>query len=561
MTDLEHDLASAADRVNVGPGDLEMVIARGRHRRARKQRVMSGVTALALVAGVAAMMNLRDDGATPVATQPALNKGDAGLHWEVQSTGSGLGMAGPGVNGAGPYYALSTAAGQTDVNKSRPSRVVWRSDDGIEWTAASTLGNDLFLTDLSPNDGRVYAVGTAPAQAGVKRRGDLVAGWSDDGGKTFTKKTLPIDWAAMEARSTSVSLLDMQVASTNKGTVVTAIVQAALDVPHLLPSGVTAPDGWATTATGVDVLGPAKSSGYCPPGTTNDKSALETSAAGARKVQSANDRENNLPRSREVEPGWCFNTDGSQDGVSVSPQEMRGVVDSFTWSDLGVSGDTQLAASKHVFGFFAPAGSTEFSRVDLGSARSDAAFLDADDAGFNLFAGGITYGSSPAGSTDLHSVDGKTWTSVAGPSDLNWISAAGTVNGTRTVIGDSSTGAVLARADGNGGWIETPLSSIVEANGKPVHTLSAGVGGLGVVVALMPESDERDASVPTTLLAYSRDGVTWESHPVEDIAHKTVGMALRVVVTGQRAVVAFSGGSAPDGGAPKPQTILVATPA
>lgn len=559
MTDLEHDLASAADRLHLDHGDLEMVIARGRARRARKTRVMSGVTALALVAGAATMMSLRDGGNTPVNTQPALSQGDAGLHWEVQSTADGLGMSGPGVNGSGPYYALSTAAGTADVNKPRPSRVVWRSDDGIEWTAASTLGKDLYLSDLSPSDGRVYAVGTAPAQAGTKRRGDLVAGWSDDGGKTFNKKALPIDWAAMESKSTSVSLLDTQVASTGKGTVVVANVQAALDVPHLLPSGVTAPDGWATTATGVDILGPEKNgSDYCPPGTTNDKAELE-GANNAKRAGMISDRNADLPKQREVEPGWCFNKDNPDSGgQSVSPQEMRGVVRSLTWSDLGVSGDTEAAASKHVFGFFAPAGSTEFERVDLGNARTDSVFLDADDAGFNVFASGITYGSSPAGSTDLHSVDGKNWTSVAGPSDLSWISAAGTVEGTRTVIGDSSTGAVLARSNGSGGWVVTPLSSVVESNGKAVHALSAGVGGLGIVVALMPETDN---AVPPTILAFSRDGVTWENHPAEELADKTVGVPLRIVVSGQRAVVAFSGGSAKEGEAPKPQTILVATPA
>jgi hypothetical protein len=67
--------------------------------------------------------------------------------------------------------------------------------------------------------------------------------------------------------------------------------------------------------------------------------------------------------------------------------------------------------------------------------------------------------------------------------------------------------------------------------------------------------------MPPTLLAYSRDGVTWENHPVEELAGHKVGVPLRVIVSGARAVVALSGGSSEDGKATKPQTILVATPA
>jgi hypothetical protein len=327
---------------------------------------------------------------------------------------------------------------------------------------------------------------------------------------------------------------------------------------------VTAPDGWATTATGVDDLGPAKDQTPCPDGYTTDKSALEANGESSRsaKVADSRDRERDLPRQREVEPGWCFAADGSDSGVSVTPQEMRGIVRSVTWDELGVNGDARLAASKHLFGFFAAANSTDFERVDLGGARSDMAYLDADDDGFNVFASGITYGSSPAGSVDLHSVDGKTWTSADGPADLNWISAAGTVNGVRTVVGDNSTGAVVARADGNGGWVVTPLAGVVDSNGRPVHTMAAGVGGLGVIVALYPEYDEKDGvNLPPTLLAFSRDGVTWENHPVEQLAGHKVGVPLRVIVSGTRAVVALSGGSSADGTEPKPQTILVATPA
>ena len=556
MTDLEHDLAAAASRLSVGSGDLDTVMSLGRRRRSRRQRVLGGVTAVALVAGLAAVVQRDDTTPTPVATMPALSRGDADLQWEVLSSTAGLGMSGSDVNGLGPFYAMSTAPGQTDVGKAHASRVLWRSDDGVEWSAATTLGNDLFLSDLAPADGRVYAVGTAPAQAGVKRRGDLVAGWSDDGGKHFSKTALPVDWARIEASSTTTELLSTQIASSDKGTVVTASVRAALDVPRLLPGGATAPDGWATTATGVDVLGPKKDNLNCPAGTKSARDAKMADAGrGPNPVQNID--ADTRPKSREIEPEWCVSDNGSGEGVPVSPQEMRGVVRSYSFDELGVAGDLLSAATHQVFAFFAPNGSADFTRVDLGGVRADNAFLDADSSGFHLFVSGN--GNATVATTDLRSDDGQAWTSLAGPGEMQWVSAAGTVAGHRIVIGDGANGTLVARADGNGSWVVTPLSSVIdpaESAGRAVHSFSAGIGPLGIVIAASPESDKGDAQ---TLLVFSRDGNTWEDHPVQQIAGRPVGVPLRIFVSGTRAVVALSGGSTNEGQPPKPQTILVGT--
>jgi len=567
MTDLEHELAAAANSIPMSLGDVDKVTALGRRRRARRRGALSGVTALALVASIATLANVNHDAPTNVATFGAVTRGDVDLEWEVLSTSDGLGMSGSDVNGAGPFYALSTAAGRADVGKNRPSRVLWRSDDGVSWTAATTLGNDLFLSDLAPADGRVYAVGTAPAQAGVKRRGDLVAGWSDNGGKTFSKTTLPIDWAGIESGSATTQLLGTQIASSDKGTIVTATVHAALDVPRLLPQGAAAPDGWATTATGVDVLGPEKDKLECPAGTTPARDAKMVEARGTNRaggigpVEQADTR----PKAREVDPEWCVTDDDKRESVMVTPQEQRGVVRSFTWSELGVTGDLLDAATRQLFGFFAPKDTTDFTRVDLGAVRADTAYVDADEDGFHIFASSNVAGSNTADTVDLSSEDGRIWTSIAGPREMQWVSAAGTVAGRRIVIGDSATGTLVARADGAGGWAVTPLSSVIDpalSGGRPVHSFSAGIGALGVVVAATPTVDDANQSaVAPTLLVFSRDGSTWEDQSVEQIAGRAVGVPLRIFVSGQRAVVSLSGGSTREGEAPKPQTILVGTPA
>ena len=95
-----------------------------------------------------------------------------------------------------------------------------------------------------------------------------------------------------------------------------------------------------------------------------------------------------------------------------------------------------------------------------------------------------------------------------------------------------------------------------------MHSFAAGIGPLGVVVAATPEYDDANQSkAPSTLLVFSRDGATWEDESIETIAGHAVGVPLRIFVSGQRAVVSLSGGSARDGEPPKPQTILVGTPA
>src|SRR5205085_11807601 len=119
------------------------------------------------------------------------------------------------------------------------------------------------------------------------------------------------------------------------------------------------------------------------------------------------------------------------------------------------------AASQQVFAFFVAPRSTDFARVDVGAARTEMAFLDADDDGFHLFTTRVAAGNDPLTTTDLRSVDGRSWTSTDGPSELRSVEAAGTVGGTRVVVGEGASGSVVARNDGAGGWVVSPLSSLV----------------------------------------------------------------------------------------------------
>ncbi|MGH9154889.1 MAG: hypothetical protein ACRD1K_03345 [Acidimicrobiales bacterium] len=105
---------------------------------------------------------------------------------------------------------------------------------------------------------RLYAVGTGQATAAVGGRpvSDLLVGWSDDAGRSFQRSRLPVDLAAVAARTTRFSVGESEVAAGPTGTVVVARLYAQLNLNGLLPAGATAPNGWATSATGVDLLGP-----------------------------------------------------------------------------------------------------------------------------------------------------------------------------------------------------------------------------------------------------------------------------------------------------------------
>src|SRR5262249_22144267 len=117
---------------------------------------------------------------------------DAGVRWTRVEPQNGIGSA-LALTGSGPVFALSTAPGQAPASGRTP-QVIWRSGDGVEWTSAATLSGDSYITDLAASGDRVYAVGTAPGTSAVGTRlPDIVAGWSDDGAKTFHNARLPLD--------------------------------------------------------------------------------------------------------------------------------------------------------------------------------------------------------------------------------------------------------------------------------------------------------------------------------------------------------------------------------
>lgn len=532
---LDLDLERAARAYAVPAGDVDAVVRRAARRQSRRHRAVVGLSVVALVAATTAGVELlADDPATTVRTATAPVRGDAGVVWQRLAPMSGLGFS-TQADPAAPLYALSTAPGEADLrpDEAMARRVLWRSEDGVEWTALSTLGADLFVSDLAARDGRVYAVGTGPATAAVGGRpvSPLLAGWSDDEGRTWQKAPLPLDLEAIAARSTRSAVETTSVAVGPHGTVVAGVLHARADVNALLPAGVSAPDGWALSATGVDLLGPDRGP-RCPEGT---RPPDEEKVAVPPEAQS----------SGEVQAGFCLAGDGNR-VVTVSPQDLRGVIASYTWADLGVDGDLLRAVRRQPVAFLAAPGSDRFERVALPDVESvrGPVLLDASPEGFTLVTttgAGWAPDGPPGTLTVLTSIDGATWRlddAVSGP-DV-YAAATGRVGGALTVVAHRRGGGVVLRREGSGGWTTTALSDIVDPavhKGKEVFVSGAGVGPFGVVAAVMVASDRETLDHRVVV---SRDGRTWGDSSLEELAGRPVRNVIRAAVVGDRATVAVS---------------------
>jgi hypothetical protein len=484
--DPDLDLHRAAAALHVPPGDLDTVISRAHQRSARRRRAVAAGTALTMVAaGLGVAWSTRDGGGGRTAIADggtATRRGDVGVVWERVDARSALGFS-PSVDGSSSLFALSTAAGQREFTPQ--NRVIWRSDDGIEWTAASTLGDDLFLSDLATSGTRIYAVGTGPATASVPGKrpvSDLLVGWSDDGAKSWRHEPLPIDLESIVARSVNAGVGGTHVATSDDATVAIVTLRAEPDVAAMLPDDVTAPHGWALGTDGVDILGDGPA---CSPGTSPDE---RVPAPMRGKI-----REEEPQANSRVHPSTCMGPNGTIEQVPA--QQARGVTAHYTWAQLGVEGDFLRAVLGQPIAFRADSGSTSFERVELGLTESTYGVqLVGAPAGF-AFVGQVT--DAPAQKETptivlLRSDDGREWARTPGPSGMAWVSGLGLLNGRTALVGDGDGGPMLAVDNNSGGWSTTPLRDLVDvedAKHTQISVASAAIGPLGVVAAVSVVND------------------------------------------------------------------------
>jgi hypothetical protein len=527
------DLTRVAASYDVPPGDLDAVVTRARHRTRRRRAAAATVTTIAVVAGAASFIGTRGTGGRDigVTTQPGASaqRGDDGLRWAQVDNAHGLSWFSP-AGGPAPLYALSTAPGERRAD-ARPNGSVYRTADGVDWQAVSRLGDDLFLADLAPSSGRVYGVGTGPATAaapGRKPASDLVAGWSDDGGRTWDKVALKIDMHAISAKTLQLSTFNTRVVSSDKGTLVVAVLTAGLDVPAVLPAGATAPNGWVTTDSGVDVLGPRKGD-PCPAGTKHSK---DPTAGQATPGESG--------------PIYC--DDGNGHSTTVRPQDAWGVTGQYSWAQLGVDGDLLAAVRSQPLAFFAPAGTTNFERAHLADNRTSGVAATAAADGFDVVLGApadpVSTRTQTQKATVLHSSDGRTWNPSTLQTGTFGVSALGQLAGRSALVSADEQGPMLMREADGGGWATTHLGNLVDVPaGSSLFLGQAGIGpaGVAVVTTVAPDGRSKAAAEatrkPNFWILTSRDGVTWKVQQLDELAGRQTTGVEGVVVTADRIVL------------------------
>jgi hypothetical protein len=501
-----NDLRAAARSMPIPSGDVDAVIERGATLARRRRGSVAGGMAIALVVASVSYFAVTSDGSRPTHVHVGegianAQRGDAGIRWERSDVHSGLGFT-TSLSGDS-LYAVSTAPGVA-ANRDNPDMhpVLWHSADGVDWSPVTALG-DLYLSDLADHGTRVYGVGTGPATAvvaGHKPVSPLVVGWSDNAGHDWARQSLPVDFASIAAKATNVGVGNVEVASTDRTVVAVASLIADLDVPAVLPQGVTAPNGWAITDTGVDVL---DNNPECPSGTS-------TTAPDGRsgKTVRANHEQSGAQR---MYPATCFKPDGTS--VQAPPQQ-RGVKASYTWDQLHVGGDLLRAVRNEPFVFSAPANGTNFERVDIPAlaGMNGQALLDTNGDGVLFVAqkawdGSADRSAQPA-PTLLKSSDGRTWTSVGVPSGFGYAMGIGRLGSRTALVGDGNAGATLWLSNPEGSWTATSIANAVDpavAKGANVQVVAADVGPLGVVtvVSLARDAIADRGGVNVTLNGYT----------------------------------------------------------
>ena len=194
---------------------------------------------------------------------------------------------------------------------------------------------------------------------------------------------------------------------------------------------------------------------------------------------------------------------------------------SYTWAQLGVSGDLLQAAIGQPFVFWSADG-TSFKRIaqPVPASRTAQVHISADASGFALLAQ-----NSSGATTVSHSADGQQWQQEASlPSDFNDVVAVGSLAGRTVVVGNSFTGdpssstaqanPSIATLDG-GHWTESSFGAVLGSSDSKVTVEAAGIGPLGVAAVV------GDGTSHTVL--FSHDAATWSVQPLSKFVTGDIG--------------------------------------
>ncbi len=327
----------------------------------------------------------------------------------------------------------------------------------------------------------------------------------------------------------------------------------------------TAPNGWAVTPTGVDLL--ARSTATCPAGTAVPSDAPSPSGqvdivpcmptgSGApsilKRLALAPPKDFSSPTATPASPrtpsgvtqvGPNGATQVGPNAVSrvtppaaysvtqVTPQAAYGVSRSYTWAQLGISADVQRAVLGAPFAYYS-AGGTTFTPVTLPVAAEAAGQITiaADADGFTLAASGAL---GPA--YVLRSTDGTSWSTVGAPLSGSDAAAVGQLDGQVAMVSQDSTGIVLSTLSADGQWTNNQLDNSLLGGAGSIGLDGAAFGPLGVVVLASSSSN----SATTNMVAFSADGTHWSAQPISQLVN-TAATTFNPIVTATNVIVSVT---------------------
>lgn len=513
---ITHQLDTLATAVEPGNGDARAVMRRGRRRQARRRGAVALTTVAGLVAGTAGVVELKLQHHDRQAVVPAagLSIAPSALRWRTVQPTSSLGYAWGAVSSDGSTLAaLSTEPGKAK-DGTNPSQSLYTSSDGVEWTP-HTLNDAQSYRALDVFGGRIYAVGTAPAAAGM----EAVLGTSSTGDQ-WSHVTLPVDTTAVQAAFGKSFLTQPSVAVGSSATVASVSVMGALDEAKLRSLGVDPSGGWRPTATGIDVLGTIDqtTAEQCKRAMSGADSASSTSAPAPQPPDSASGD----PKSAQVR---AVTADSLPPECAVL-KDGPPVVSSLTWAQLGI--DPQLApAIEGVAHVLVAVDGKSFHEVTLpvpaGESLHSVELHRIGDR-FAAVAGVGGLGTYKPHSIVYASTDGEHWIAVPGApfggDGNNAVAAIGAL-GDRIAAVTWQPGErgvqhlALVTTDGTG-WSTTDLTSVVASSGATTtatgYVAAAAIGQHGVTLAVSTYDDAEHG-----VLLDSPDGTTWSATPLSSL--------------------------------------------
>lgn len=447
----------AAEVVFVGPGPDD-ARRRAFRRRRRMQAGVVAVSAVALAGASLAVVETRSSGpGARVLSQPPSSQATADLAWRSVDGTVGFDR-GHFTTADGVTYALSTAPGSTQPDRSVQPQELYATKDGVDWTHTS-LGSSPWVADLTASNGVLYAVGTGPGS-----QGDIAykVSTSSDGGAHWDDTALPVSFTAPSA---TVRLTPVTTVKLARGPHTTVVIATAIYTPDF--SSVIGNRPVVATDQGVQLIDPQSCKLARPTGNVSS----------------------------------CTNT----------------VTETKPWSDFGISDPSLL----HQQQALVRDDGGQWQTVSLPSESGTwVQAVGATSNGFLIAESVPTSPDGPTSERLLSSTDGRTWTALGGVPAVDSVSiwgdrVIGLDSSSSTVYtsndaGQSWSAGTAVSSIVGGGSATAPVA------------LMSDVGPLGYAVVaqvsspVSPNTTTGDTVAPDapnghTYLLYSADGSSWKT--------------------------------------------------